>query len=313
MKKPITVIIILLSILVLLANSTLMAAELKHTFEIGAGTIAGETEYEINGYNPNYGNFKSLLVFPLDVEIVTLNYKNNYTSQTLNIGGIEFKYSRNINDQAGTFKDSDWFELTGIHIKDILGETKTKADKIEKIDFRIHSGWQPLNYNLNYTLYLGYERDNYQLTAYDGVQRYLTDTVYFNKGEQETINGDAVDYEAVYNIPYLGAAVKTNNKRDINLSAAVFYSRWVKMEDRDHHLKRDLVLEGEGEGNSLLVDLNLSYNMDLSKKIFLNIKYNNTEVDGTQTQYTTAGVYEGVNYSAKQESAQYEMGFGVDF
>ncbi len=264
MKKSIIVKMMLIILLLTLFNSILMAAEIKHEFELSAGTLVGETEYEIQGYNPSYGNFRSLLEFPLNVEIFNLSYKNNYRNQPLNIGGIEISYTRNIDDDAGTFKNSDWLELSGIHIKDIYGETKTRADKIEKVDLRIHSGWQPTSYNLYYTLYIGYHRNNYHLIGYDGIQRELTDTSYTTKGEEYILEGEVIKYKALYDIPYLGAGLKSSGDR-ASITANVFYSRWVKLEDEDQHLLRNLLLEGEGEGNALLVDLNLSYNLDQSK------------------------------------------------
>lgn len=313
MKKTLIISLIALIILSLTLNSAASAAELTHEFEFSPGTIVGQTEYEIEGFNYGYGFFRSLLEFPLNVEIINLTYKNNYRSQALNIGGIEVSYSRNIDDDAGSFKDSDWLALSGIKVKDIYGETATRADKIEKIDFRIHSGWQPTSYNYNYTLYVGFKRDDYQLTAHDGRQIELTDTEYTTAGNEIQLDGDVLRYEAFYNMPYIGAGLKSSGSSRINLRANLFYSPWVKMEDKDWHLERDLYLEGEGNGNAVLADLNLSYDLDSSKDVFLNIKYNNTEVEGSQTQYSTEGTAAGVKYSARQQYSQYELGMGIDF
>lgn len=313
MKKTLKINFILLLLLILSINSAAAAAELNHEFELSAGTIVGQTEFEIEGYNYDYGYFRSLLEFPLNVEIVNLTYKNNYRSQALNIGGIEISYSRNIDDDAGTFKDSDWLSLSGIQIKDIYGETETRADKIEKVDFRIHSGWQPTAYNYDYTLYVGFKRDDYQLTAHDGVQRELTDTSSTTKGYEAQLEGDVLRYEAFYNMPYIGAGLKSSNSPLINLTANLFYSPWVKMEDKDWHLLRDLYLEGEGDGTAFLAELNFAYDLDRSKNIFFKLKYNNTEVEGSQTQYSTEGTASGIKYSARQEYTQYELGMGIDF
>lgn len=178
---------------------------------------------------------------------------------------------------------------------------------------RVLSGWQPTAYNYDYTLYFGFKRDDYQLTAHDGVQRELTDTSVTTKGSETQLEGDVIRYEAFYNIPYIGVGLKSSSSSLFNLTVNLLYSPWVEMEDKDWHLLRDLYLEGEGEGDAFLADLNLSYDLDRSKNIFFNLKYNNTEVEGSQTQYSTAGTAGGVKYSARQEYTQYELGIGFDF
>jgi len=304
-------IIILLSVFNLAAS----AAELEHRFDIALGTISGQTQYEINGYNSsNNYSFKSLLEFPLDVEVLNFNYQNNFTSQRLNIGGLELDITKNINEDAGTFKDSDWLSLSGLGTKDIYGTTKTRVDDLTMLDLNINSGWKPMSYDLVYTLYIGYKRDDYSITAYDGVQRVYTAEAAAIVGETKPIDGEAIKYEALYEIPYLGAGFKTNNQNNWQLKADIFYSSWVDMEDKDRHLLREdnLVGEGSGEGNSLLINADLFYNLSQRSSAFLNIKYNKTEVDGIQYQYSTAGTGI-VDYSAEEEYFQYNIGMGFDF
>ncbi len=290
------------------------AAELEHNFDIALGTISGQTQYEIRGYNADYGAFRSLLEFPLDVEVINLNYQNNFTSKILNIGGIEFDISKNINEDAGTFKDSDWLSLSGLATKDIYGTTKTRVDDLTMLDLNLNSGWKPMSYDLEYTLYIGYKRDDYSITAYDGVQRELTDTSETTAGTTTKIDGEAIKYEAQYEIPYLGAGFKTSSQNNWQIKADIYYSSWVDMEDKDRHLLREnnLVTEGSGEGNSLLVNADLSYIISQVSSAFLKIKYNKTEVDGIQYQYSNEGI--GIaDYSAEEEYVQYNIGMGFDF
>lgn len=162
MKKKVLVSLLLIIVILFSGNYSLFAEDLQHEFGVSLGTVNGYTEYEISGvsFSDDY-KFRSLLEFPLDVKMLNISYRNNLSIKSLIIGGMEINFSKNITDNAGTFKDSDWVEPTGIHVKDIIGESPMKAEDITKWNVKIRSEWQQATSNLQYSMHIGYKQDNY--------------------------------------------------------------------------------------------------------------------------------------------------------
>lgn len=126
--------------------------------------------------------------------------------------------------------------------------------------------------------------------------------------------GDCIEYEAIYDIPYIGVGFRTKDTNNWSFTTNISYSPWANIEDEDHHLKREggnLVSKGEGEGNSFLVNGKLIRRLNSGVNLFLEANYNKTEVEGTQTQYHLpyfGGVIKNIDYQAEQEYTQIELG-----
>jgi len=309
--------------LLLFSFTTAASAEdLTHEFDLSIGTLNGYTEYEIGAIDSDISSgytFRSLLEFPLDVEMINISYRNNLNIQSLNIGGIEFDIAKNINDDAGTFKDSDWLAATGIHVKDIIGKSSTEVEDITKWNLKIKAPWNSAGYNWEYSINVGFKQDKYDLVTYDLNQTTLTNisnyypTIFPPKGTVQKVAGDNITYKATYDIPYVGVEFQ-NNLNNLNLEFVINYSNWVDMEDEDRHLLRNLSAKGKGEGSSLMIGGKASYKLGPAADIFLNIDYNKTEVDGSQKQYFSDGSFaEGIDYKAEQEYTQYMAGITWKF
>ena len=312
-----TIIILLLVVLLFSAFKTaVLAQSLEHQFELGIGAGDGYTEYSIGDIDTaqlNYG-FKSRLEFPLAVEMINLSYKNNITMPKLNIGGISLKLEKNLSDDAGTFKDSDWLYTTGINNKDVIGTSPTEVKDISRWDFKIRNEWLRASDNLDYTLHLGYRQDNYDLLSYNLKRTYLTDATDEPEGKTINYEGGNVNYQAKYEIPYLGfdLITKNNTKFDLILSAA--YSDWVRMKDENNYLQSDMTVKGEGEGNSILVNGRASYNLTSAASLVLDVGYNKTEVEGSQNQFHSDGtIIRDIYYEAEQEYTNISLGLNWTF
>lgn len=316
MKKNLIIIAVIMILVVLGFNSAILAQDLEHQFDISAGSGAGYTEFrigDIDTNNLNYG-FKSLLEFPLDVEMINFTYKNNIRIPYLNIGGISIKLEKNLNDEAGTFTDTDWFFTTGINNKDIIGTSATEVKDITRWNFKLRNDWMRAAENIQYTVHLGYKQDNYDLLSYDLEQTYLTDAFGEPAGTTIKEPGDNISYQAKYDIPYIGLDLRTEYKRDFDLIFSAAYSPWVKMEDEDNHLHRDLTLKGEGTGNSILINGTASYNLSSAANLFLDLGYNITKVEGTQDQFHADGsIYRDIYYEAEQEYTNISLGLNWTF
>lgn len=316
MKKNIIIITFIMIFLLSSLNAAVLAQNLEHQFELSVGAGDGYTEYsigDIEGAELNYG-FKSLLEFPLAVEMINLSYKNNITMPKLNIGGISIKLEKNLNDDAGTFRDSDWLYTTGINNKDVIGTSPTEVKDITRWDFKIRNEWLRASDNLDYTLHIGYKQDNYDLLSYDLEQTYLTDAFGEPAGTTIRPAGKNISYQAKYDIPYLGFDLKTKNNEKFDLILSAAYSSLVRMEDEDNHLHRDLTVKGEGEGNSILVNGRASYNLNSAAELFLDIGYNKTEVEGSQDQFHSDGtIIRDIYYEAEQEYTNISLGLNWTF
>ena len=315
MKKKL--IIIFLMILLLTGFNTAVSAQsLEHQFELSIGSGDGYTEYRIGDIETaqlNYG-FKSLLEFPLAVEMINLNYSNNLTMPKLNIGGISVRLEKNLNDDAGTFRDTDWVYTTGINNQDVIGTSPTRVEDITRWDLKIRNEWLPAAGNLFYTLHLGYKQDNYDLLSYNLEQTYLTDAFGEPAGTTVKPDGPNISYQAKYDIPYLGFDLKTENSEKLELIFSAAYSDWVRMEDEDNHLREDLTFKAEGEGNSLLLNGRASYNLSPAADIFLDVGYNKTEVEGSQDQFHSDGtIIRDIYYEAEQEYTNISLGLNWTF
>jgi len=316
MKKNLMIIAFIMILLAAVFSSAVLAQSLEHQFEISVGSGDGYTEFrigDIDTTNLNYG-FKSLLEFPLAVEMLNLSYRNNFKSPALTIGGISIKVEKNLNDKAGTFTDTDWVFTTGINNKDIIGTSDLEVKDITRWDFKLRNDWLRASENMQYTLHLGYKEDKYDLLSYNLEQTYLTDAFGEPAGTTIKKAGPNISYQAKYEIPYIGFDLRTNNSRRFNLIFSAAYSDWVKMEDEDNHLHRDLTVKGQGEGNSILLNGNASYNLTNAVSLVLDIGYNKTEVEGTQDQFHSDGtIYQDIYYEAEQEYTNISLGFNLFF
>lgn len=314
MENKILILSVLITLLFFTFTSSVLAENIEHQFDISIGSGDGYTEYRIGDIDTDtlqYG-FKSLLEFPLDVEMLNLSYANNFKIPYLNIGGMSFKLEKNLSDDAGTFKDSDWFSTTGMNNKDIIGTSPTEVEDITRWNFRVRNDWQNAAENLKYSLHFGYKQDNYDLLSYDASQTYLTNA-YGPAGTTDNFSGDAISYEARYDMPYLGFGLKTDNKNfDFTFTAS--YSNWAEIEDEDNHLHRDLTLKGQGEGNSIMLNGKAKYMLSAAANLFLNINYNKTEIEGSQDQYLSNGmIAKNIYYEAEQEYTNISLGVNWNF
>jgi outer membrane protease len=226
MKKKLLISLILAAFLFFAFTSNVLAEKIEHQFDISIVAGDGYTEYKIGDVDTDtlkYG-FKSLLEFPLDVEMLNLSYSNNFKIPYLNIGGMSIKLEKNLSDDAGTFKDSDWFSTTGMNNKDVIGTSPTEVKDITRWNFKLRNDWLRASENLEYTLHLGYKQDNYDLLSYNLEQTYLTDAFDEPAGTTIKAPGPNISYQAKYDIPYIGLDLKTKNNRKFNLIFSVAYS-----------------------------------------------------------------------------------------
>jgi len=311
-RKTLTILIFLAIFIVFPFTFNVEAESSTNLVEVSLSTNKGFTEYEINGEDIN-GQFRSLLEFPLDVELININYEKKLEQDIFNIKMIKLSLSKNINENAGTFKDSDWIESTGIHIKDLIGTSPTKVKDLSQWNIMLQSQWEEIYNDTYYSLHLGYRYDFYQLLSYNLTQTSLTNNFWAPEGTSIYIEGNNIEYEAIYNIPYLGINFKYDKITKLLIEGSISYSPISKIRDRDHHIHRNLVVKGEGEGHTYILKSKISYMLADNWGINIKLNYDYSELEGTQDQYHTAGVVEGINYKARQKNTSFKIGINKKF
>ena len=242
MKKKLIIIGFIIFLLVFSFNLTILAEDLEHQFDFSVGSGAGSTEFsfgDIETNNLNYGSKRSL-DFPLAVEMINLSYENDFRIPTLNIGGISIELEKNLNDDAGTLTDTEWLAATGINNKDVIGSSAVEVKEITRWNFKLRNDWLQAAENMEYTLHLGYKQDRYDLLSNGLEQSYLTDAGDEPAGTTTTAAGDNSNYEAKYDIPYIGFDLRKESNKDFNWLFTAAYSNWVEMEDEYNYLNQDL-------------------------------------------------------------------------
>ncbi|MGM0438277.1 MAG: omptin family outer membrane protease [Bacillota bacterium] len=300
--------IIILSILILISmSSPVLANKSSNSISIQIGNNFGYTQFEINGYDSN-GQYRSVLEFPLNVRVFSLEYEKILKKEILNIKRIQVQKTKNITEEGGTFKDSDWIGATGIHIKDIEGISSTRVEDLNKWDFRLVSDEKNFFSSINGFFHIGYKYNYYELVTYNTTQTALTDNFWAPEGTSIYIPGDSIKYKVVYNIPYLGLSLYSKVLDNIVFSNNFSYSPMTTIRDEDHHLHRNLVVKGNGQGNSFSYKGEILYNLDNNLKIKFQGSYHYSKLEGKQDQYHTNAIIKNINYLAKQENYQFKLG-----
>ncbi|HUU39837.1 MAG TPA: omptin family outer membrane protease [Desulfatiglandales bacterium] len=201
-----------------------------------------------------------------------------------------------VSQAAGTMKDSDWIENdaafgqaphTG---KDLYTESDAKLQgTIYDIQYAYH-------FSLTNSLTLGpiigfrYQEFEYDIYGYRG--KYWTTPV---SGE-----GKVLEYRITYKIPYTGLSSDFlfGKNKQFQLHLTFVYSDWAKADDRDNHVLRYKLLEGDCEGEAYLINLNLDWKCYARWVLSLGAEYVDIETGGRQHQSYYAGPYKGITYDA---------------
>ena len=260
----------------------------------------GHTSYIIQGDNIN-GEWKSLLEFPLNTVIISGKYtykveKNNY------VDNLSFSYKTNIIDDSGTFKDSDW--VYGSDEKMIYAETDSELNSNE-FDISIETFDYKINNWFNYSFIGGYNQQNFNFVAGDGWQEsYLT-----NPPERYEIEGDAIEYEVNYKIPYVGLKI-FKKQNDFKFSNDLILAPIIFVSDYDYHILRDKTAETKARGYAFFYKANIKYNINDNFEIKGNLGFEKIYSEGYQKQTFSDGSI-AENIDTKVFSKKYYLGLSM--
>jgi len=267
--------------------------------EIGLETryVHGDSTYYISGDDPVLGSWASELEFPLNnltagVSLVVGSRHEKNSSQTK--GQFCLAWLRTVSENAGTMKDSDWIENDAG-----CGEPPHAGrDMYTESDARVQGTILDINYAYHFrcgnrwTLgpMIGYRSQKFEYEIYGLRGMYWTTPVYGA--------GRVLDYEITYKIPYIGLSsdllLGRNNQFQLHLGFAS--SDWAKAEDRDNHILRYKLHEGDCEGEAYLVNVMLGWKFRSRWILGLGGEYVDINTSGRQHQRFYAGPFVGTTY-----------------
>ncbi len=262
--------------------------------KVGAGIMTGDTTYQIGG-RADYsdGTSDSLhfpiseLEFPLDVFMASVNA----TAEIRNKWILSLEARKNITDDAGKMEDSDWgtYYLDGCWScsagsLDIYSESDAQLDAFImdiNVRYRFYRGprW-------SFFAGLGNRYEKYTFDVSNLEQWYPSSQAYLGYETSPLIvDGLVLKYDITYIIPYaeVGASIRPGSR--FIMDARWGFSPYVRVEDKDNHILRDKVSDGDLTGFSGLLSLEGRYHY--TKHLFstLSISYRHVFAEGTQKQF----------------------------
>lgn len=310
------------------------AARAEVSFDVSprVGSLSGDTTYEIGGYfagpTPADSGYTmprlSELKFPLDVGMLGIGANLTFGFPYVASGrrkasgalALEAEYGQSFTKDAGELEDSDWTEpdypdmLTIYSTSDTELEAKTWELRALVYPIRVQGplvGWRV-------GLGGGYLAQNFSYEA-SNVWQWSVYPEY-----NGSYPGKVLTYEVDYEVPYVGMAagmtLGEGRPVAVSLDARLGYSAWVSATDRDDHILRQKVSEGEADGDAVL--LNLRCRVTFYRHVFVTLGLSSLAIDteGTQTQTRYADNDEGPagligTIDSKVSSSQALLDFGV--
>jgi hypothetical protein len=273
--------------------------------EIGLETryVQGDSTYYISGVDLGLGSWASELEFPLNnlmagmSLVVGTGHEKNPSQSS---GRFSLTWLRVVEKAAGTMKDSDWVENDDAvewgfpHAgRDIYTESDAQLqgtifDMNYAYHFRLNNSW-----TLGPMVGVRYQELEYDIYGYRGY--------WYSRAISST--DKALEYEITYKIPYIGVGsdLLFGKNTQFQLNLTIGYSDWAKAEDRDDHILRYKLSEGDCQGEAYLIKLNLDWKFYPNWILGLGAEYVDIDTSGVQHQSWYAGGNVGITYDVNDK------------
>jgi outer membrane protease len=224
-----------------------------------------------------------------------------------------FTWLEVITEGAGTMKDSDWIENDAAFGEALHAGKDLYTESDAELQGRIYDMSYAYHFTFTRSLTLGpiiglrYQDYEYDVYGYSGI--YWTTPV--------SGGGKVLEYRITYRIPYIGLSsdLLFGRNNQFQLDFTFVYSDWAKVDDRDNHVLRYKLLEGDCKGEAYLISLNLDWRCYPSWTLSLGAEYLDIETSGRQHQSFYAGPYKGVTYDVddKITSSSWSSVFKISY
>lgn len=276
------------------------------TYEIG-GKFIGATPSESGAYHFPI----SKLEFPLNVTMAALSANVDITDRM----SVSARIAKNLSQDAGQFKDSDFLGYTGDNtVLDIYSTSDADLDaKTYDIKFLYKLFSRP---DQSVAVGAGYLYQKFDFVASDVDQWYPSGAFVGH----DIVGGPVLTYKVAYKIPYVEVAAKARPTDSVSLAASLGYSPSMTAKDEDNHLLRSKLSKGSTDGTAIL--FNVEGRMDFAKNWYGMARYNyvNIDTEGKQTQTRYAATSEGsagtigtIDEKIKSEQSSVYLGVGHAF
>jgi outer membrane protease len=279
---------------------------------VGLGKLGGHTTYQIGGtFSTPSGTGEvhfpiSELEFPLDVYMVSLGASVRFAEKLK----LSVSVKKNITDDAGKMKDSDWgaYWLGGYGwaeqgTLDIYSESDADLDALI------------VNVNARYRIYrgffmgLGYMHQNFDYEISNLDQWYPSSNYYFGvDSPHDRVSGTTLTYEVTYNIPYIEIGFMGKVSDTFTVEMSLGYSSIVDAEDEDHHLLRSKVYKTDyDQGDAILFSLEGRYRFATNWFLALQFDYTKIEAEGESAGYTNGVWSETIDQETESKQIFYSL------
>jgi outer membrane protease len=262
-------------------------------FGLQFGSINGDTTYRIS-----FDGGESELKFPLGAYLLGVNFGWGYRNeQKQEIVRMELKWLTNVSDGKGKMEDSDWIDDDASFLG-IPGYNHSGLDIYSQSDLKLRA--HIVNINVMYNVWLiknfsigpmaGYR---YQFFKYD-----VKNTNQVGYGEYApyftaSVRGNTLKYKITYHIPYIGLNSNLLLGKVFKTNLSLGYTPWAFANDRDDHLLRYKLSEGDTDGYAYIANLNVNLNFMTHLYLSIGGEYIRIHTTGTQDQSFYAGPYYG--------------------
>ena len=293
--------------------------------------MSGETEYDFNitfpeilpsGDTADYA-IRSLLEFPLDVNIVGGSIGIMKSNEEKTFWTLELGLYTSLGDPSGLMKDHDWITDPGV-FDGKFSYTESDA-KMKMVMFDLEGTALIFNFGGASISILGgyrYQKIEQEIIGFSGWYIDSNLTRQLQAGTEP-----AIDYWITYKGPKFGLSFQRefSSKVQLNLKSA-FTMVWA--EDFDDHLLRGFHTFADGTGTGILTGGNIrwDFNNQISGShpfVELRASYDYLSVDATQTreQYADGGPNEfpvgtsfgGLPHDLKSSQFRFGVNLGLIF
>lgn len=268
-----------------LSGNTLFASEDKSfslSFGASLNVESGNMIYTIR----KKGSFKSELEWPLDnIYMGGIVSASFWERLQINAGAW-----KSLDDDAGTMKNTDWFDNLSAMLFEIYGDDRAVYGEfdttVDAAQFDVNLRYDGLRRsNIALGVMLGYAYTKWKWETGDGYQ--ISPLRAYNIGN---VSGVGIVYEQEIQVPYLGLAVSLSPKHSsFEFNMYTLYSPIARCDDVDDHVQRYKKSTGDTEGTFFSLGGDVLWNFRGSWSLIGRINYTLYDLDGYQGQYFYGG------------------------
>ena len=253
----------------------------------GLGLMNGNTKYHISSYDAT-GGIESELEFPLSSTFFALEGSlASKDSKNRDLFTARLRWLTSIMSPSGTMKDSDWLS-DSIDIV-LVGQAHPGIDIYSTSQAELNANILDLRATASF-----WPTDKVAIGPLGGFlyEKFKYDVSNLNQvgfgpyapGATGTVLGSVLTYEVTYTALYVGGRAEGRFENGLRASVDLGYSPWASAKDKDNHLLRYKLSEGDTTGSAYFAELSGTWQFDVQNSVALEGRYRKITTTGPQTQ-----------------------------